>query len=338
MTQITVLNTMRYTDQQLDKLRAASPRLEVLQHPGGTLETLPDDVIQRTEVLYGWGGAIHQAHHFPRLKWIQSHSAGINDLHNKPVWQTDVTITTMSGIHAVPMAEFCLGMMMALSMNVREMIRLQSNSSWGTNRWDTFSRVELRGSTLGLIGYGTIAREIARQVRALGMDVVALNRSGQRTPSRGLSYPGVGDPDATIPRAIYPITDLLDVLPQCDYVVILAPYTPATHHLIGAAALAAMKSSAILVNLARGPLLDEAALVHALQQGQIAGAGLDVFEQEPLPSDSPLWPLENVIISPHVSGMSLRYDERASDVFAENLRRYANGEPLLNLVDRQHGY
>ena len=128
------------------------------------------------------------------------------------------------------------------------------------------------------------------------------------------------------------------MLSQCDYVVVLAPSTADTYHLINVAALEAMKPTAVLINLARGALIDEAALAQALRQQQIAGAALDVFEEEPLPADSPLWQFENVILSPHVSGFTPHYDERASDLFVENLRRYLNEEPLLNLVERSRGY
>ncbi len=338
MVQMTVLSVMKFTEAQLDKLRAVSPKLEVVQHTGATLETLPDELRQRVNILYGWGGLLHVSHQLPALMWIQAHSAGVNDLQDKPVWESEVVITSINGIHAVPMAEFGLGLILGFNLRLREMLRFQGRAEWANNRWDRFARPELRGSTLGIVGYGTIARELARQAQALGMDVLAVNRSGQRTPARGLLYDAIGDPRAKIPRVIYPTTQLLDMLPQCDYVVVLAPLTPASHHLLSEAAFDAMKPTVLLVSLARGALVDEAALVRALQQGQIAGAALDVFEQEPLPSDSPLWQMDNVIIAPHVAGFSLHYDDRASDVFAENLRRFIAGEPLLNLVDREHGY
>ncbi|MFQ5575465.1 MAG: NAD(P)-dependent oxidoreductase, partial [Anaerolineae bacterium] len=143
---------------------------------------------------------------------------------------------------------------------------------------------------------------------------------------------------AAIPEQIYPTADLPAMLPHCDYVVVLAPLTAGTHHMFGPDAFARMKPDAFFFNLARGGLVNEAALVNALRQNQIAGAGLDVFEQEPLPSQSPLWQMENVIISPHVAGFSPHYDDRASDLLAENLRRFLAGEPLLNLVDRTHEY
>ena len=337
---ITLISFVQFTDQQLDKLRAVSPRLEVHQLTNGQYDDLPAELRNRAEILYGWGSHLANAHRYPRLKWIQTHSAGVNYLLEDPVWQSSVLISSLNGVHAVPMAEHALAMILAFRWRLRTMLSFQSRSEWPRNRWDLFAAPELRDSTLGLIGYGAIARELARQTQALGMRVLALNRSGQRHRFEGFSQPGIGDPEALIPETIYPTTALLELLPQCDYVVVLAPLTPTTHHLLGADAFTAMKSSAYFFNLARGGLVDEVALVQALQQGQLAGAGLDVFETEPLPADSPLWQVdpERLIISPHVSGFTPHYDDRASDLFAENLRRYLAGEPLLNLVDRERGY
>ena len=333
-----LLSLISFTGDQLDKLRAVSPRVDVHQLTNARFQNVPADLRARVEILYAWGKQFDEAHLFPRLKWLQAHSAGIDALPHKPVWSRPVLVTTASGIHAVPMAEHALAMMLAFRWKLREMDRLQTQSTWPEGRWDLFAGPEFRGSTLGLVGYGAIGREVARQARALGVRVLAANRSGQRTRQGGFRLPDTGDPEAAIPDKIYPTGLLPDMLPQCDYVAVVAPLTPATHHLFDARAFAAMKKSAFFFNLARGGLVDEPALIEALRRGQIAGAGLDVFEQEPLPADSPLWSMENVIISPHVSGFTPEYDNRTSDLFAENLRRYLAGEPLLNLVDRDRGY
>jgi phosphoglycerate dehydrogenase-like enzyme len=338
LAQITLLNLLRFTDDQLDKLRAVSPRLDVQQVTGASFDDLPEDLRDRVEILYGWGRSLDEAHRYPNLKWIQAHSAGINNILDKPIWQSEVIITTLSGVHPVPMAEHALAMILAFRWKLLAMFRWQTRAEWPEGRWDKVIMPELRGCTLGIVGYGSIGRELARLAQALGMRVLAVNRSGQRRRDEGYNEPGIGDPDAIIPEKIYPVVDLLEMLPQCDYVVTLIPLTPETHHLFGAETFARMKKSAFFFNLGRGPVVDEAALVEALRQGQIAGVGLDVYEQEPLPSDSPLWQLENVLISPHVSGFTPKYDERASDLFAENLRRYLAGEPLLNLVERERGY
>ncbi len=338
MDKITLLSTVGFTGQQLDRLRAVSPRLDVQQITNPQMEDIPAELRQRVEILYGWAEPVRQAHLFPNLRWIQTHSAGVDFLLDKPVWQSRVIITNLSGVHAVPMAEHVLAMMLAFRWNLPKMERLRARAEWPQGRWDHFARPELRGSTLGIIGYGAIGRELARQAHALGMRVLATNRSGQRHPQRGFNQPGVGDPDGTIPEKMYPTAQLKQMLPECDYVASAIPLTGETRHLMNAETFAVMKKSAYFFNVGRGQVVDEAALVAALQQGHLAGAGLDVFEQEPLPPESPLWQLEQVIISPHVSGFTTQYDTRASFLFAENVRRYLAQEPLLNLVDREKGY
>ena len=335
---ITLLSLMDYTEAQLDKLRNVSPQIEVHQLAGASFDDIPEVLRNRAEILYGWGNHFKFAHHFSRLKWIQAHSAGIEALVESPTWHSQVIVTTLSGVHPVAMAEHALAMMLAFRWKLLDMVRLRSRSEWPKGRWQIFCGPELRGSTLGIIGYGAVGRELARQTEALGMRILAVNRSGQRRPYNGFAEPATGDPAACIPDEIYTAGHLLQMLPRCDYVVVVAPLIPETHHLCNTAAFASMKKSAYFINLARGGLVDEPALIEALQQGQLAGAALDVFEEEPLPAHSPLWQLENVIISPHVSGFSPTYDDRASDLFAENLHRYLTGEPLLNLLDRERGY
>lgn len=189
-----------------------------------------------------------------------------------------------------------------------------------------------------MVGYGSIGREVARLAHAFGMRVLAVKRDPAHRADHGWRLPGTGDPDGVIPERYYAPHQLTEMLPQCDFVVLAVPMTGATRRLIGETELRARQPTACLVNVARGGVVDEPALIQALEEGWIAGAGLDVFSQEPLPADSPLWWLDNVILAPHVAGFTLDYDRWATDLFAENLRRYLAGEPLLNLVDRECGY
>jgi phosphoglycerate dehydrogenase-like enzyme len=244
----------------------------------------------------------------------------------------------VSGIHLVPIAERILAMMLAFRARLPDLWQFKQRKHWPDDRWGTFSNPELRGSTVGIVGYGAIGGEVARQTQALGMRVLALSRSGQRRELKGYLEPGTGDPDSSIPEQLYPASGLLEMLPQCDHVVMLAPLTTETQHMIGQEALAAMKPTAYFYNYGRGALVDEPALIAALQNGRLAGVGLDVFDTEPLPADNPLWELPNVIISPHVGGMAAIYNDRATNLFAENLRRYIDGEPLFNLINRELGY
>jgi phosphoglycerate dehydrogenase-like enzyme len=197
---------------------------------------------------------------------------------------------------------------------------------------------ELRGQTIGILGYGSIGREVARLAKAFGMKVLVTKRDGRHTEDHGFMLPDTGDPSGDLPDRIYPIEATRSLLTECDYVVVSLPLTEKTHHLIDEEMFRAMKPSAFFVNIGRGSIVHEEHLVKALKKGWIAGAGLDVFEQEPLPDDSPLWKLDNVIMTPHISGFTPDYDKRAMAVFAENLRRYLAGEQLLNVLDRQVGY
>jgi phosphoglycerate dehydrogenase-like enzyme len=169
------------------------------------------------------------------------------------------------------------------------------------------------------------------------MRVLALKRDDDPT-DHGHVIPGVGDPEGTIPERFYRLDELRAMLPECDYIVLAVPLTDITQSLIGPAELRIMKPTAFLINIARGDVVDEPALIRALEEGWIDGAALDVFSQEPLPSDSSLWTMENVLLSPHTAGFTPRYQARAADLFAENLRRYLAKEPLLNRVDRENGY
>lgn len=274
----------------------------------------------------------------PKLKWVQLHSAGINQLKGHPILQSDIHVTTSSGIHAVPIGEFSIAMMLALARRVPRMVRQQDRGEWPKERWRTFLGHEMRGQTLGIVGYGSIGRETARIAKqGFGMRVLALTRSGDKA-DRGYHEPAVGDPEGKIPDAWFTRDQLGDLLAQSDFVLISIPLTDETRRMIGEAELRSMKPTAFVVNIARGEILDETALVQALKEKWIAGAGLDVFAKEPLPNDSELWKLENVLMAPHISSATPSYDDRAVNLFAENLRRYLRGDELLNLVDNKKGY
>jgi phosphoglycerate dehydrogenase-like enzyme len=322
----------------LDRVRAASPRLRVTHRTARKLDEL-GDVWGEVEVLYTTGllPAPEQA---PRLRWVQGHFAGVDHVGDHPLVRPGaarpVTLTTTSGIHAPNMAEYVLMMMLAFAHRLPRMLEYQARAEWPEARWALFVPDELRGATLGVVGYGSLGREITRLAKALGMRVLAARRSAQASGDAGWRLPEL--PGEVEVDQLYPASGLRAMLPECDYVALVVPLTPETRHLIGADELRSMKRTAVLINVARGPVVDEAALIAALRAGVIGGAALDVFEQEPLPQDSPLWTLPNVVLSPHISGFTPHYDARAMALFAENLRRYAHGEALLNVVDVKKGY
>lgn len=332
---IRVVVAMDFTDELMERLRAVSPRLQIERH----FPTVPDSVWPETEVLYTLKNFPEPAQ-APRLRWIQTHFAGVDGVLKLPIMQVeDVDITTGSGIHAVQMAEFSLGMMLAFNYKIPAMLKFQAKIEWPENAAKLFFPRELRGQTLGIVGYGSIGRELARIATSLGMTVLASKQDLKRLHDHdGYAEEGTGDPDGSLPARIYPSEAVGSMVAMCDFVVVTAPQVDGAPPIISEGVLAAMKKTAVLVNVARGSVIDEAALITALSSGKLAGAALDVFKQEPLPATSPLWNLENVILSPHVSGNSVNYHSKAVTLFAENLRRYLEKQPLLNLYNRKRGY
>lgn len=332
---IRVLVAMDFSDEIIQQLQNISDRLVIERH----FPDVPEAACTRAEVLY-------TMRHFPEpeqapcLRWIQLHYAGADRAIKQPIVRAeDIEVTSASGIHATPIAEYCMAMMLAFMYQIPRMMRLKDQSAWPEGQYDLFMPHGLRGQTLGIVGYGSIGRELARLADTFGMKVVATKRDVMHPADEtGYTEPGTGDPTGDIPERLYPPEALGSMVRVCDFVVVATPLTQDSQHMINDSILQQMKPSAVLINVGRGRVVDEAALISALAAEQIAGAALDVFEEEPLPSSSPLWNLENVIISPHVSGNNTRYHQRAAALFAENLRRYVENRPLLNRIDRERGY
>jgi phosphoglycerate dehydrogenase-like enzyme len=278
----------------------------------------------------------------PALKWVQLNSAGINHVMQSPIYlRKDLALTTARGAYDVAAAEFALGLMISLTRNFNLSSQLQRDKKWCPNseRLNMFPNQELRGRTVGIIGYGGIGQEIARLCSAFGMKPSALVRRNKkpgearyRLPELRKLRPPRLEKEFKFPDGLNPI------LEQSDFVVLTLPLTPETTGLIDKAALARMHKNAYLINISRGALLNEEALVETLQKRRIAGAALDVFAQEPLPNDSPFYSLDNAVLTPHVSGVFTGMLERVADLFIENLDRYQDGKKLFNLVERRRGY
>ena len=267
------------------------------------------------------GGSLKLSEVAPNLKWIQLTSAGADRLLNSGFIEGGVTVTTVSGLHATPIGEFVLAAILMFAKGAPQTMRAQLK-----REWTRFAPRELSGKTVGVVGLGHIGAEVGRLAKAFGCRVIATKRSATEE-HRGLYA-----------DEIMPASELHRLLGESDFVVLSMPLTPETRGMIGEAELRAMKPSAVLVNIARGPVTVEADLIRALREGWIAGAALDVFDKEPLPADSPLWDMENVILTPHISGGTEIYNQRAVTIFADNLRRYLAGEPLQNVVDPARGY
>jgi len=284
----------------------------------------------------------------PHLRLLQLPSAGSEQMRDHPVWRSGIVIATASGVHGVQIPEHVFMLLLALRRHLPQYLNAQRRRLWWHDaRADdgvSIAPGELYGLTLGLIGYGHIGRGVAHLARAFGMRVLATSYSVQE--DRPLAIPGVApftDPPAVPisalePARMLPMARLDDLLVASDAVVICAPLTAETEGLLDAARLARMKPGALLVNIARGKIVEEDALIQALSTGRLGGAGLDVTAEEPLPSDSPLWEMPNVIVTPHVSGISDRYVERAVNILLANIDCLRRGEPPVTAVDRDRGY
>lgn len=255
----------------------------------------------------------------PNLKWIQLSSIGIDQLPYEKLLNREIVITNNKGGYSIPMGEWIVLKLLEMFKNSRGFYRKQENREW---KVDT-SLLELYKKRVLFIGTGTIAVEGAKRLQGFGCDVEGVNTDG-----REVEYFS----------KCYPIKSLYEIIGGFDAIVIAIPYTKETHHLIGETAFKAMKDEAFLINISRGSVIDEKALIENLENGRIRGAALDVFEEEPLPNDNPLWKLENVLITPHNSWISERRNERRFNTIYENMLRYKNNEPLKNMVDILKGY
>ncbi|MFW6103022.1 MAG: D-2-hydroxyacid dehydrogenase [Chloroflexota bacterium] len=320
----------RIAPEALEALRATDPRVNVIDasdlarlERNGDLSRSNelDETLGLAEVVYALKLPERLLDRAPELRWIQTISTGVDKVLTPELAASGVTVTNMSGIHETTIAEYVL---MVMLMFVKQMPRSFYQQIEG--RWKWYPVDVLEGKTVGIIGLGRIGREVARVCRLFDMRVVATWRSA------------VTGGSAENVDAVYPLRELNDLLRQCDFVVLALPLTAESDRLIGEVELRAMKPAARIINVARGEIIDEPVLVRALQEGWIAGAGLDVYAEEPLSPDSPLRHMENVIFTPHVAGDLEQYDTMAAAFFAQNLHRYLDEKPLLNVVDKARGY
>jgi phosphoglycerate dehydrogenase-like enzyme len=309
----------RLTPKQLGQIQSAAPdmRIRVTRDPD-EIETILDTV----EIVVG--GLPHplldKAH---SLRWLQQWGAGADWLMRTPqALEHGFVLTSASGVHAIPISEQIIGYLLAFARGLHRAVCAQVKHQW--HRETKGSLFELSGKTMALVGVGAIGGRTAEIAVALGMRVLGVRR----------------DPEIAMPNveAMYGPDQLLDVLPQADFVVLTVPLTQETKGMIGERELRAMRSTAYIVNIGRGATIEQDALIRALQDGWIAGAGLDVFTPEPLPQDSPLWEMENVIITGHYAGMTPEYDNRALAILLDNLHRYRTGKPMINVVNKKLGY
>ena len=333
-----IISTVALQPAHRAAIASAAPGAELADRQCRTAEEASEFVSGGCDVLLTFRVPADIANRARGLKWIQLLSAGADHALAGPLKGVAIPVTTASGIHATPIAEYTMASMLAYAHRIHLAIRAQSRREWMRSGAFIASVDEIRGLTLGIIGYGSIGRETARLAGAFGMTVLALKRNPAERADPGWRQAGLGDPDGKIPARFFGPDDREAILRESDYVSVTLPLTDDTRKFIGAREFAAMKPGAYIVNIGRGEVIDERAMAAALSAGKIGGAGLDVFEHEPLEAESPLWDLENVIMTPHISGANRGYMDKACQLFAENLRRFAANRPLLNIVDRKLGY
>jgi phosphoglycerate dehydrogenase-like enzyme len=307
-----------------ERLRKEFPALEIVhlaRYEGA------EEEIRDSEVIFAFSLRPEQFRAAHKLRWIHAPTAAVHQLLFPEMVKSDVVLTNAHEVHGPVVAEHVVALIFALAKKIPQAALLQQRRTWGQDAlWNHGTRPrEVAGATLGLIGVGSIGRKVACMASALGMRVIAVREHPEKNMPEGVA-------------AVYAPAEINDLLAQSNYVVVAAPLTPATRGLMNADRLAAMRPDAYLINVGRGPQVDEIALADALRNRRIAGAALDVFEQEPLPASSSLWELENLLITPHTAGLTEKLWERHYALFSENLRRYLAREPLLFIVDKQKGY
>jgi phosphoglycerate dehydrogenase-like enzyme len=313
-------------DATLDCIRSQIPGVDLTYQPYTPYEPAVDleRYVTDAEVILGYhaGFSMDRA---PRLRWLHCAADGVDYLRGTPIMSSDVVITN-TRLFGTPIAEYVFASALAFYRDFPRMHqRFQTERVYPTNQWAEYCGDELSGKTMAIIGFGEIGRALAKRARAFEMHVIGTRQS----------VTSVSDQDGA---RVYPAAALHEVLALGDIVVICLPLTDATENSIDEAALRTMKPSAYLVTVGRGRVVQDAALLRALREGWIAGAGLDVHTQKPVPSDSPFFDLPNVIMTPHMSGITRNFPARMAQLFCENLRRYLADEPLLNVVDKRKGY
>ncbi|MDR6125011.1 phosphoglycerate dehydrogenase-like enzyme [Bacillus sp. SLBN-46] len=279
--------------------------------------------LQEAEIIAGWKKGLEEEILAPqsKLKWLQTWSAGVNNLPLDELNNRNITVTSANGVHAYPISETIFALMLGLTRKLHTYVKNQQSKTWH----HAHMGLEMHEKTVGIIGVGEIGKETAKIANAFGMNVLGVRHSGQ---------------PADYVDEMYRPDQLNVLLPKCDYVVVTLPLTNETHRLFGAEQFKQMKSSAFFINIGRGEIVVEEELIQALKDGTIAGAGLDVFEKEPLTTESPLWEMENVIITPHTSGSTEHYNKRViENILIPNLKEYLAGNiPSINRVDFTKGY
>jgi phosphoglycerate dehydrogenase-like enzyme len=330
------LCTLDLPDAWFAELAARVPDARIHRDPGGG--GVPPEVLAEIDLLHTseW---FPDAAAVPSLRCVQLDTSGVDHVRRTSLWETGVPIATLGGIAPVPMAEYALMSILELAHRMPLIEQLRQGRTWPSNA-DRLARLtprQLSGATVGIVGYGRIGREISRLAEAFGMRVLGLTRTGGGAASIDRFDTGRRS-DSADATEIFAMDRLDEMLAQSEILVVVVPLTELTRGMIGARELDLLPADAFVVNIARGGIVDESALAERLSDGRIGGVALDVFDDEPLPPDSPWWSQPGALITPHVAGLAPQYHAQTLDLVVENLTRLADGRPLLNEVDRVAGY
>ena len=323
------------SDEQAGQIQKLSPRIKLVRvSPFG--KPLPKDALKDAEVIYT-GAADFDPADAPLLRWVQTNTAATNPQAGHAIMRSNIPIANVSGAYTVAVAECAMGMLLALTRRITLGCRFQAEHKWPDNT-APFAGDDLYDTTMGIVGYGSIGRQIARMADAMGMTILACKRNPDVRGDDAYLLPRTGDPEGNIPKAWFGQNQIAEMFRQTDVAVITLPHVPTTERMIGKNELAALPKHAYVVNVGRGAVMDEIALIEALKSREIAGAALDVFVEEPLPPGSPLWDMQNVLVMPHIASWTKMQAHRAAGVLIENLKHDLSGKPLVNLIDKKLMY
>jgi phosphoglycerate dehydrogenase-like enzyme len=317
-------------------LAEVSPEVQLKYAPVARMPLTPD-LLATVEVLYT-GTADFDPAAAPKLRWVQLTTAGINHVAHRPVMHSRIPVASATGAYSPAVAEYALGLLLALTRRIPRGCRHQAEHCWLGDDFTPWIGDELYGKTMGILGYGSIGRQIAHVAQAMGMKVLACKRRPDVQVDHGFLRPGSGDPSGEIPSAWFGVDQIGAMFQLSDVVMICVPLNAETRGLVGYEELAALPAHAYVVNISRGNIVDETVLAELLRTSRLAGAAFDVFAEQPLPRDSPLWDTPNLLVMPYLGSVTRHQAKNAAQVLLENLRRYRCGEPLLNLVDKEFMY
>jgi phosphoglycerate dehydrogenase-like enzyme len=335
---IEVLVTFPLEESFATRLRGVSPKFNVTISPINKAEEISAAQWEKTEILFT-ETVLPDPDKAKKLKWIQFNYSGLDQWIGNPLISSPgIQVTSLSGATVSQIAEHAIMMMLILGHKIPGAIGNQRKSEWPIDKLDKYQPLELRGSTVGIVGYGSIGRQIARLLTPFGATILTTKRDAKSPEDFGFTLEGMGDPDGSLAHRIYPAEALKSMLKLSDFVVVCVPLTHQTIGLLNGSSMAAIKPGAFLIDISRGRIVEHSSLIKALQEEKLAGAALDVFPEEPLPPDNPLWGMNNVIITPHIADNSRNYGHQASHLFSENLHRYLAGLPLFNLFNADRGY